>query len=131
MAASAKTRIRMGEGPVLGCENLGPESDMATIREELIAAGDPYPAGEAGDLAVGHYKHNGAAWVLEMVASRKQAEARFREILGRDDVLRVVLESGHNQGRPSVVAWIARCNGGRDWAIIEETEGMRQFEPRE
>lgn len=104
---------------------------MAVTREVLIAAGDPYPAGETGDLAVAHYKHNGAAWVLEPVDNRKRAEARFREILGEKDVLRVVLESGHNQGRPSAVAWIARCNGGRDWTIIEETEGMRQFEPRE
>jgi hypothetical protein len=101
------------------------------MREELIAAGDPYPAGDAGDLAVGHYKHNGAAWVLETVSNRKQAETRFREVLAREDVLRVVLESGHNRGRPSAVAWVARCNGGDDWTIIEETEGMRQFEPKE
>jgi hypothetical protein len=103
-----------------------------TVRGEvLIAAGEPYPAGKAGDLAVGHYKHNGAAWVFEAMSNRKQAEARFRQILSEKDVLRVVLENGHNRGRPSAVAWVARCNGGDDWTIIEETEGMRQFEPRE
>ena len=104
---------------------------MAVKREVLIAAGEPYPMGEAGDLAVGHYKHNGAAWVFEPVSNRKLAEARFRQVLAQQDVLRVVLEAGHNRGRPSAVAWIARCNSGDDWTIIEETEGMRQYEPRE
>ena len=101
------------------------------MRDALIAAGDPYPAGEAGDLAVGHYKPNGAAWMLETVDNRKQADVKFRAVVAQADVLRVVLESGPNHGRPSAVAWVARCNGGDDWTILEETEGMRQHEPRE
>ena len=101
------------------------------MRDTMIAVGDPYPAGEAGELAVGHYTHNGGAWVLEPVENRKQAEARFRAVVAQEDVLRVVLDSGPNHGRPSAVAWIARCNGGADWTIIEETEGMKQYEPRE
>ena len=101
------------------------------MKDALIAAGDPYPAGEKGDLAVGHYKQNGAAWVLEPVDTKEEADARLRAVVQQKDVLRVVLDSGPHQGRPSAVAWVARCNGGQDWTIIEETEGMKQHEPDE
>lgn len=101
------------------------------MREMLIPAGEPYPAGERGEFAVGHYTRSGGTWRLLPVGSRHQAEKLFREILGHDDVLHVVLQTGPHQGRSSAVAWVARCNGGEDWTIIEETEGMREYRPED
>ena len=100
-------------------------------REILVAIGDPYPSGATGDLAVGHYTRTGGSWRLVPVESRAEAEAAFREILRGGDVLHVMLEGGPHEGRSSAVAWIARCNGGDDWSILEETEGMRQYRPDE
>jgi len=99
--------------------------------ESLIAESEPYPEAAAGDLAVGYYTKTGGSWRLIPVDSRPEAEARFREILTHEDVLHVVLAEGPHNGRSSAVAWVARCNGGSDWSILEETEGMREYRPNE
>lgn len=102
---------------------------MTVILESTIPNGEDYPKGEPGDLAVGYYKSSGAAWALIPVKTRHQADAKLREVLEYPDILHVVLESGQHQGRGSAVAWIARCDSGVDWTILEETEGMKQYRP--
>ena len=99
--------------------------------ETVIAEGDSYPEGESGDLAVGYYTRAGGSWRLIPVESRAEAEEKFRAVIGQPDVLRVVLADGPHAGRSSAVTWIARCNGGEDWSILEETEGMRTHRPRD
>ena len=87
------------------------------------------PAGKPGELAAGFYHPGADKPELVSVETREEADAKFLEFVNSSDSMRVVLIGGPHDGRPSAVAFIVRCEGGTNWTVIKETEGMKQEFP--
>jgi hypothetical protein len=88
----------------------------------IIDIEDDYPPGEVGELAVCFVLKSETMLSFERVPDRSIAEEIFREALSADDVHKVLVD-----GRPSAVAWIARCNGEDDWVRIKPTQGAEMY----
>lgn len=91
--------------------------------------GSLVPAGEPGEIAVGFYHPEGGAPELFAVETREEADAEFLKLVNSPKTMKVVLIGGPHDGRPSAVVFIVRCEGGTNWTVIKETEGMRQEFP--
>jgi hypothetical protein len=80
-----------------------------------------YPPGEVDELAVCYILKLESVWSFEPVPDRATAERLLQDALNCGDVHKVVVD-----GRPSAVAWVAKCIGDH-WAEIKSTKGAEKY----
>jgi hypothetical protein len=80
-----------------------------------------YPAGELDELAVCYVHKSEVVWSFERVADRVTAERLFHDARDRADVHKVLVD-----GRPSAVAWVAKCTGDA-WLRIKLADGADEY----
>jgi hypothetical protein len=93
-----------------------------TSRKMIIDIEEDYPPGEVGQFAICYVLKSESMWSVGSVPNRSMAEQLSRQALSPDDVHKVLMD-----GRPSAVAWIARCNGEDDWVRIKPTRGAETY----
>jgi hypothetical protein len=93
----------------------------------FLKMNDNYPPGTPGDLAVCYIDSSETTWSFDPVATREDGDKELKRLLGRSEVLEVIIEEGPKQGLKSAAVWIAKCEVGDQWVRIVETDGAEQF----
>ena len=93
----------------------------------FLKMNENYPPGTKDELAICYVHSSETTWSFERVATRDEGDSELLKLLGQNDVLEVILESGPKQGLKSAAVWIAKCEGSDQWLRIVETDGAEQY----